>query len=151
MVFRVFILFIGIFCVSCNTPRENVLKIISRGPSNCVDILVFESTANKGYMVRGKSKGDYKEDFTAIDDTLMIKNFKISKSDELKLVTSNIEKLDFIEKTKVEKFAWDAKHVEIFINNRKVVDSYGLKNRNFIDLYMNLVEFMPYDINSFCE
>ncbi|RYJ42439.1 hypothetical protein [Flavobacterium beibuense] len=148
---KLFYIVCVISLVSCRDEESSNydLKILSRGPGTCVNLLLYNKSG-EGKLIRGRTKDFYKSDFNGFDRIDIDTVFKIKFVEDLNAINKKLDSIEGIDLV-TGKFAHDGKHTEIYINNQKKIDVYGFRNEELTYFYLKFFNSLPYDINTFCE
>ena len=122
-------------------------KIFLRGPGSCTQLILFDDDGS-GIALKGRSLSSEYEKFEKLKSIEVANQFEVKKSDRDKfnMLMNKLETTEISGRPKN-----DARHIEIFINGKKKVDTYNFTENIVMDLLFLLNENIAHDINSFCE
>lgn len=151
---KIVLLFSMLIALSCSSYYELSknepyrTKLFLRGPGTCSQLILLDKNG-KGKAMKGRTNDYYQDKFKKFETIEILTDFKINpdKLSEINALVEKIKSSDNVE----GKFANDARRIEIFIDDEKKMDMYTWEPNILNDLIRKLSEYVPYDINSFCD
>ncbi|WP_281989341.1 hypothetical protein [Aquimarina aggregata] len=127
--------------------RSICIKLTLRSPGGCAHIIEMGRDGN-GVITKGMIDHYDKEDY-AFEQIDKEENFRISDDGDLKRLQNIIIKLHNSDPTRGAK-GFDAAHAELYISEKKMIDSYKSRPKAYQEINDILSKHLPFQIDKSC-
>lgn len=113
------------------------VKILIRKPGNCARIITFDEKG-KGSIIKGLTDDYYIDSFTNFQKIQTQTNFIIKESDDLSQITNLVNEIENA-KPVARGFKNDASRIELYINNKLKLETFGFFNKSKTDEILSIL------------